>query len=252
MLVLLALAAGCVDAASYLGLGEVLTAAMTGNTILLGLAIGQARGGAVLRSCVALMGFVLGAIIAAAIVERGARNDIWPRAVTVVLALELMVLVAFALGWHLTGDEAIDETGYQYALIGASGMAMGMQSLAVQRLGVAGVTTTYVTGTLTQSAVRLVRWLRSFVGPDTERPHQAAKARNPSYPLIVWLAYGAGAVAAGAVKVWWPLVLHSPIFGAVGVTLGWPPVALLLPILVVATVVMVAAMRFWRSGIPDQ
>src|SRR3546814_12139426 len=39
MLVLLAIAAGCVDAVSYLGLGEVLTAAMTGNTILLGLAI---------------------------------------------------------------------------------------------------------------------------------------------------------------------------------------------------------------------
>src|SRR3546814_17031743 len=67
MLVLLAIAAGCVDAVSYLGLGEVLTAAMTGNTILLGLAIGQAKVPAALRSCAALVGFVFGAVVAAEI-----------------------------------------------------------------------------------------------------------------------------------------------------------------------------------------
>src|SRR3546814_747214 len=83
MLVLLAIAAGCVDAVSYLGLGEVLTAAMTGNTILLGLAIGQAKVPAALRSCAALVGFVFGAVVAAAISERGAKDAIWPRAVTV-------------------------------------------------------------------------------------------------------------------------------------------------------------------------
>ena len=40
MLTSLSLAAGCVDAVGYLGLGQVFVANMTGNTVLLGLAIG--------------------------------------------------------------------------------------------------------------------------------------------------------------------------------------------------------------------
>jgi hypothetical protein len=105
MLVLLAAAAGCVDAVSYLGLGGVLTAAMTGNTILLGLAIGQAKIQAALRSCVALIGFMAGAAVAAAITGRGTTHAVWPRGVTLVLAIELAVLVALALGWHFAGED---------------------------------------------------------------------------------------------------------------------------------------------------
>jgi len=42
LLLLLACAAGAIDAISYLGLGRVFTANMTGNTVLLGLALVQA------------------------------------------------------------------------------------------------------------------------------------------------------------------------------------------------------------------
>ena len=41
MLLLLTLVAASVDAISYLGLGHVFTAMMTGNTVLLGLALAQ-------------------------------------------------------------------------------------------------------------------------------------------------------------------------------------------------------------------
>ncbi len=58
MLLLLTLAAGCVDAISYLGLGHVFTAMMTGNTVLLGLALGQGHILDALRSIRALLGFV--------------------------------------------------------------------------------------------------------------------------------------------------------------------------------------------------
>lgn len=71
MLASLSLAAGCVDAVCYLGLGQVFVANMTGNTVLLGLAIGQADGRNVLQSGTALVGFVLGVAAGAAIVERG-------------------------------------------------------------------------------------------------------------------------------------------------------------------------------------
>jgi uncharacterized membrane protein YoaK (UPF0700 family) len=71
MLTSLSLAAGCVDAVGYLGLGQVFVANMTGNTVLLGLAIGQADGRGVLHAGTALIGFVLGVAVGAAIVERG-------------------------------------------------------------------------------------------------------------------------------------------------------------------------------------
>jgi len=45
LLLLLACVAGSVDAVSYVGLGHVFTANMTGNTVLLGLALGHAEHG---------------------------------------------------------------------------------------------------------------------------------------------------------------------------------------------------------------
>jgi uncharacterized membrane protein YoaK (UPF0700 family) len=101
MLTLLAVAAGCVDAASFLGLGQVMTAAMTGNTVLLGVALGQADAQGALRATVALAGFVAGALVGAAIVDRGARGVVWAPAVTAALALELVALIVLALAWHV-------------------------------------------------------------------------------------------------------------------------------------------------------
>ncbi len=74
MVLLLTWAAGSVGAISYLGLGHVFTANMTGNTVLLGLAVGQGQGFAALRSVVALGGFALGAAIGAIVVERGPKG----------------------------------------------------------------------------------------------------------------------------------------------------------------------------------
>jgi uncharacterized membrane protein YoaK (UPF0700 family) len=224
MLTSLSLAAGCVDALGYLGLGQVFVANMTGNTVLLGLAIGQADGRDVLQSGTALGGFVLGVAVGAAIVERGPERALWTPAVTAALGLEFFVLGAFAAGWLLEGSEPSGVA--VYLLIVASALAMGVQSAAVRRLQVAGVSTTYVTGTLTSLTSRMVRWLRSAY------PERAAEERfaltEPSergLPLTadVWLAYGVGAVVGGAAE------------------LLWLPAALLVPTAAVAAVVVLMA-----------
>src|SRR5436189_5617045 len=70
MLLALTWAAGSVDAISYLGLGQVFTAMMTGNTVLLGLALAQRETLAAMRFILALIGVGIGSFVGAIVVAR--------------------------------------------------------------------------------------------------------------------------------------------------------------------------------------
>src|SRR5712692_9884775 len=161
MLLALTWAAGSVDAISYLGLGHVFTAMMTGNTVLLGLALAQGEVLAALRSIVALLGFSIGVFVGALIVERESEPPEWPAAVTNALALEAVILAIFSGISFLAGGARTPAV--IYFLIVLLALAMGIQSAAVRRLGVPGIATTYITGTLTSLMVDLVGWLRAGV-----------------------------------------------------------------------------------------
>src|SRR6202020_1250330 len=54
---------GIVDAVSFLALGRVFTANMTGNVILLGIALGRTPGLSTERSFLALAFFLIGAVL---------------------------------------------------------------------------------------------------------------------------------------------------------------------------------------------
>ncbi|HUK51986.1 MAG TPA: YoaK family protein [Candidatus Binatia bacterium] len=150
LVLLLAWAAGSVDAIGYFGLDHVFTANMTGNTVLLGLALGQGHVLDALRNLVALAGFV-GGVGIGALVGEGAdpatREGDWDRRVTGIVLLETAVMAAFTLTWHLSelprGPRALQW------LIFLAALAMGLQSSGVRRLKLPGVATTYVTGTMT-------------------------------------------------------------------------------------------------------
>ena len=62
VLLLMTAATGIVDAVSYLGLGHVFTANMTGNIVLMGFRLGGASGISLSRSVIALVCFMLGAV----------------------------------------------------------------------------------------------------------------------------------------------------------------------------------------------
>jgi uncharacterized membrane protein YoaK (UPF0700 family) len=147
VLVLLTLGSGGVDAVCFFGLGQVFTSVMTGNLVLFGLAAGQGEGLAVLRSAVALAGYAVGGFVTARLLPRPVESELWPTsatsALTGVLALQAVVAAAWlALGGHPAGRT-------QYLLIAAYAVAMGTQSATVHTLAIPGVSTTYVTGTLT-------------------------------------------------------------------------------------------------------
>jgi len=158
MVLVLTWAASGVDAISYLGLGHVFTANMTGNTVLLGLAIGQGQGLAALRSIIALVAFAVGAALGAIVVEEGGHPTEWPATVTRAVWAEGVILALFAAIWHLGPRSGAT----LYVLISMSALAMGIQSAAIRHLKVPGVATTYITGTLTslvaEFTTRLYRW----------------------------------------------------------------------------------------------
>ena len=199
MVLLLAWAAGSVDAIGFFGLGHVFTANMTGNTVLLGLSLGQGRGLAAIANLIAVAGFTLGVASGAAIVERDSAKGEWDRPVTAALFLEALMLAAFTACWHLTPGGSERTSAALYALIAFSALAMGIQSAAVRRLNLPGVATTYVTGTMTSLIAGLTRRAHAA------RPAAQAESAAPSKPsgslaflqASVIVIYGLAALASG-------------------------------------------------------
>ncbi len=216
MILVLTWAAGGVDAISYLGLGHVFTANMTGNAVLLGLAVGQGQGLAALRSLVALAGFVLGVSIGALIVDQTPSRGDWSRAASRAVALEWIILGLFTITWHLSGSSRTGEV--LYALIAVSAVAMGIQSAAIRHLRVPGIATTYITGTLTSMVSGFVGWLHARIVPSStaaftqqatssaERKH-GARLQAAVFGIYVLAAVASGFLQARGSK----LVTLSPL-----------------------------------------
>ncbi len=192
MLLLLTLAAGSMDAISYLGLEHVFTAMMTGNTVLLGLALGQGHILPAFRSMLALLGFAAGAILGAMIVQRGERQSDWPPAVTRALTVEWILLGIFTVLWHVTGPDRAEL--WLSLLILLAALAMGVQSAAVHRLGVPGIMTTYITGTLTNLMVDIAHLSRPVLGVVTRERARVQWERRVGLMAAVFVVYGLGAV----------------------------------------------------------
>jgi uncharacterized membrane protein YoaK (UPF0700 family) len=146
LLIFLAFGAGAVDAISFLGLGRVFTANMTGNIVLLGLAAGSAAGSEATRSAISLVTFTVAVTVGVSL-SRHARQARVPAGVVIALGLETVAQAGFLAGW--LASSAHPSGTLEDVLVGVSAVAMGLQSGAVIRLGVRGISTTYVTGTLT-------------------------------------------------------------------------------------------------------
>ena len=155
----LTFASGAADVTSFTRLGSVFTSVMTGNIVLWGLAV--ARGSLTLFShtAVSIAGYITG--VAAGDPDRAPRQDARDRPgrpagghVIWVLRTELTLLAGFAVGWEMSG--AAPAGWAQFGLLATLAAAMGMQSAAVNDMGLAQVSTTFLTGTLTGLVSSLV------------------------------------------------------------------------------------------------
>ncbi len=144
LLLLLTLVAGVVDAVSFLGLGQVFVANMTGNIVLLGFALGGARDLSVSAALVALAAFTLGAFAAGRLGARlpAHRGHLLTAAIVLKLVPVLVALVIAAKAGAPPGTAA------RYAMIVLLAVAMGLQSGTARRLAVPDLNTTVVTMTL--------------------------------------------------------------------------------------------------------
>lgn len=201
LILLLAWTSGCLDALSFLALGHVFVANMTGNTVLFGLAIAQGNWSAMLHSLCAMLGFSLGAVLSALLLERNYERSKgkWTPRVVVSLAIEGCLLLLFAIAWPLT-KALSQENLLVYALIAVSGLAMGQQSATVVSLDIPGISTTYITGTITTLMTSFGR--RLFIR--TQEPPALANAvdaqieqQKPARLAAVWLTYIIAAIVSG-------------------------------------------------------
>lgn len=143
-LVGLTVISGLVDAVSYLGLGHVFTANMTGNVVVLGFAAAGASGFSA-TACITSIGtFLLGAVVAG----RTARL-LNSRRKLLVLAMAIEGVATGAAAAVAFGAATVSAGWPRFAIIALLAFGMGTRNSTVRRLAVPDLTTTVLTMTLT-------------------------------------------------------------------------------------------------------
>jgi uncharacterized membrane protein YoaK (UPF0700 family) len=134
---------GLVDAVSFLSLGHVFTANMTGNVVLLGVATAGVPEISVSRSLTALMAFLVGAAAGGRILAASGSDRVFTT-----FAIEGVCLAGAtvcAIGYQGSAAE-----GHQlYSMIVLTSVAMGMRNAGVRKLAIPDLTTTVLTLTIT-------------------------------------------------------------------------------------------------------
>lgn len=145
MLIALTVVTGLVDAVSYIALGHVFVANMTGNVVFLGFAIAGAHGLSASASLLALAAFFAGALGGGRIAVRiGAHRG---RQLVAGTSVSGSLLVIAAIAAAAVGQPVSQAA--RYALIVPLALAMGAQNAIARRLAVPDLTTTVLTLTLT-------------------------------------------------------------------------------------------------------
>jgi uncharacterized membrane protein YoaK (UPF0700 family) len=149
LLLALTAVSGIVDAVSFLGLGHVFVANMTGNLVFIGFALAGGPVVSLPAALVGLAGFVVGALVGGRLLRghdahhgRHLALSTW---LTVALT-GLATLISFLDPSHVGPDT---DDPVRHLVTGVLAVAMGLQIATVRRMRVADVTTSVVTQTLT-------------------------------------------------------------------------------------------------------
>ncbi|TWD47066.1 uncharacterized membrane protein YoaK (UPF0700 family) [Arthrobacter sp. AG367] len=182
LLIGLTFGTGIVDALGYLALNHVFIGNMTGNIVILGMALVGADKLPVLGPLLAMLCFSLGASFAG--IALRAKPSTWPGTATVILLLAGSLVVSMGALSLVVQDRP--DTSAQLVMSSLSAVAMGMQAYVARKLAVRDVTTVVVTSTLT-----------AFAGELFVRPTKKSLMNRRAAAILAMLlgaAVGAGMV----------------------------------------------------------
>ncbi len=191
---------GIVDAIGYLALDRVFTGNMTGNVVILGMAITGSTDLPILGPVVALVFFLGGAMISGRML-RG-RSEGWSGPTSAALGVVSLLLLAVSTTLFFVGAHGFP---HQAELVtSVLGLVMGIQAAAARHVKVADVTTVVVTSTLTGLAAD---------SRFASRKEQAWPKRLLAVMLILLGALTGAALLAAA--MWLPILLSAVLTAGV-------------------------------------
>jgi uncharacterized membrane protein YoaK (UPF0700 family) len=145
LLLVLTMVTGLVDAVSYLSLGHVFVANMTGNVVFLGFAVADAQDFSIPASLLAIFAFLAGALAGGRLGSSAGHHRGRYLAIATYIQIALLgAALIVSMGALVPKGEVV-----QYALIVLLALAMGLQNATARRLAVPDLTTTVLTLTLT-------------------------------------------------------------------------------------------------------
>jgi uncharacterized membrane protein YoaK (UPF0700 family) len=197
-LLVLTFTTGLVDAVSYLGLGRVFTANMTGNIVFLGFGIAGSGGLPVVAPLVSLGAFLLGSGAGGVLAAR--IGHLHPQHIARALAIEVSLIGVAALLAAAVDVRPNAVSGD--IVIALLAFAMGVRNATVRHIGVPDLTTTVLTMTLT--------------GLAADSPPAGGSGKGSARRVAAVLAMLTGALA-GALLLKTSLVL--PLVAAAGLAL---------------------------------
>lgn len=147
LMLALTFSTGVIDAVGYLGLDRVFTGNMTGNVVILGMALTGADDLPIIGPIIALVAFMVGATVSGRVlrpVDAG-----WSTRSSVLFAIVGLLLAGAAVPTFVI-DFSVDTRPewLAFAVTGLLGLAMGMQAGAARHIAVKDVTTVVVTSTM--------------------------------------------------------------------------------------------------------
>ena len=145
LMLALTFSTGVADAVGYLGLDKVFTGNMTGNVVILGMAVAGAPGLPVAGPLLALFTFMLGAAVGGRVLRPVAIG--WTTHATVLFGAQGLIMLALALVLFAGGG--VPPAPFDLAITGSLAAMMGLQASVARHIGVKDVTTVVVTSTIT-------------------------------------------------------------------------------------------------------
>jgi uncharacterized membrane protein YoaK (UPF0700 family) len=206
LMLLLTFTTGVNDAVGYLALDKVFTGNMTGNVVILGMALAGGADLPVVGPVLALAGFMAGAAAGGRVLKRAERG--WSGRTTMLLGAVALLMLALAGVLFVAGDAPSHPVAVTVTTVAA--LAMGVQAATARHIAVKDVTTVVVTSTIT--------------GLAADSRFGAEKAEGTGRRLAAVLLILAGATAGAGllqVHIGVPMLLAGLLIAAAAALGAW-------------------------------